>query len=200
MKILHVTQVEYAGGFKLRLRFNDGSKGVANLAGHLTGPLAPLSNAKLFAQVFLDEHTACWPGDLDLAPEYLHALANGLSPPKTGEDVERNQRIVGLRALRDFAGHTQVDLAEALEISQGDISKLERRSDVKLSTLAKYVRALGGELELLARLGNRTLTLEGLVEEDPERDVVQPARRAPRSARKLPPQERVSTKVRKGAR
>jgi hypothetical protein len=65
----------------------------------------------------------------------------------------------GRRALRDALGLariraerqvTQVELAARLDRSQGNISELERRSDVYLSSLREYVEALGGELEVSA--------------------------------------------------
>lgn len=65
----------------------------------------------------------------------------------------------GRRALRDALGLarlraerqvTQVELAARLDRSQGNISELEGRSDVYLSSLREYVEALGGELEVNA--------------------------------------------------
>jgi len=42
-------------------------------------------------------------------------------------------------------------LAELLETSQPEISKIERRTDVYVSTLRRYVEAMGGKLEIVAR-------------------------------------------------
>lgn len=56
---------------------------------------------------------------------------------------------VGLAALRRRAGLTQVELAERMGIAQSDLSKLERRHDIRLSTLEAYARAVGGKLHLL---------------------------------------------------
>lgn len=56
-----------------------------------------------------------------------------------------------LQELRQkVSGKTQVELAELLEVTQGAISQLEGRHDILLSRLANYVRALGGDLELIA--------------------------------------------------
>jgi transcriptional regulator with XRE-family HTH domain len=55
-----------------------------------------------------------------------------------------------LRELRQSKGVTQVELAEAMGIEQTAVSKLERRSDMYLSTMYEYVKALGGELKLVA--------------------------------------------------
>lgn len=57
-----------------------------------------------------------------------------------------------LRELRKGLGLTQTEVAERMGSSQSDVSKLERRDDVRVSTLREYVRALGGELDLLAQI------------------------------------------------
>lgn len=66
---------------------------------------------------------------------------------------------LGLRELREAAGLTQVELAARLNKAQGEVSKLERREDFYLSTLRDYVRALGGEIEVMVRLGGRQFRL-----------------------------------------
>jgi hypothetical protein len=58
--------------------------------------------------------------------------------------------IVAFDDLRAQRGVTQVVLAEKLGRSQGNISDLEHREDLYLSTLRAYVEALGGELEITA--------------------------------------------------
>jgi len=55
-----------------------------------------------------------------------------------------------LGELRRNLGITQTELASRLRISQSDLSKLERRADWRLSTLRRYVAALGGDLRLTA--------------------------------------------------
>lgn len=60
----------------------------------------------------------------------------------------------GLRALRLERGLTQQQVAERLGMTQPEVSRLERRRDVRLSTIRAYVRALGGRLVLTARFGD----------------------------------------------
>lgn len=55
-----------------------------------------------------------------------------------------------LSELRRSRGVTQTELAARLQISQSDLSKLERRKDWRLSTLRRYVAALGGKLSVRA--------------------------------------------------
>src|ERR1700692_4701713 len=55
-----------------------------------------------------------------------------------------------LDALRDARRMTQVQMAQLLKISQGAVSKVERRTDMFVSRLRHYVRAIGGDLEIRA--------------------------------------------------
>jgi DNA-binding XRE family transcriptional regulator len=66
---------------------------------------------------------------------------------------------LALAELRRKLGVTQQQLAEVLDIQQAAVSRIERRDDVLLSSLAAYVQALGGELEVAARFGDRQLRL-----------------------------------------
>lgn len=51
--------------------------------------------------------------------------------------------MIDLSEIRRLAGVTQVQLAAALDTSQGQISRIERQSDMLLSTLSAYLTALG---------------------------------------------------------
>lgn len=55
-----------------------------------------------------------------------------------------------LAEIRRAIGMTQADIAERLDVSQGSVSKVENAADMYLTTLRKYVAALGGELRLTA--------------------------------------------------
>lgn len=55
-----------------------------------------------------------------------------------------------LRELRKTRQVTQVELARTLDIEQGSVSKIESRDDMYVSTLREYIKALGGELKLVA--------------------------------------------------
>lgn len=60
-----------------------------------------------------------------------------------------------LRALRKDARFSQERIAKKLGISQPAVSKMERQTDMNLSTIRNYVEALGGALELVIRLPGR---------------------------------------------
>jgi hypothetical protein len=65
-----------------------------------------------------------------------------------------------LRTLRAALGKTQAEIARAAEMDQGDVSRLEKREDAKLSTLGRYARALGGRLQVAVVVGGRQYLLD----------------------------------------
>jgi len=64
--------------------------------------------------------------------------------------VKAELALMPLHQLRNAREMTQTRLAEVLEMDQGNISKLEKRTDMYLSTLRSYVEAMGGSLEIRA--------------------------------------------------
>lgn len=64
-----------------------------------------------------------------------------------------------LRTLRESAGVSQVEVSERSGISQSEISKVERRDDHLVSTLRRYVEAVGGRLEVSAMFGETRIVL-----------------------------------------
>ena len=66
--------------------------------------------------------------------------------------------MVDLSSIRHTAGVTQVQLAAALNTSQGQISRIERQSDLLLSTLSAYLTALGVTASLVVSVGGKTIT------------------------------------------
>ena len=59
---------------------------------------------------------------------------------------------VRLKELRKERGMSQVELAAILNKQQGEISKIERRQDVRVSTLRDYVESMGGTLQIIAQM------------------------------------------------
>lgn len=67
-----------------------------------------------------------------------------------------------LAQLRQCLGVTQVALAKRMKVGQGAISKLENRPDALLSTLQTYFKALGADLQIVARTSRGVFTLRSL--------------------------------------
>lgn len=91
---------------------------------------------------------------------------------------------LSLRDLRKALQKTQVEIAKMLDIGQEGVSRLEKRTDMLLSTLNGYVTAMGGELNLVASFPDRPpvviksfadIAKEGGAEEDAGSDTVEAA-------------------------
>src|SRR5437879_6498711 len=67
-----------------------------------------------------------------------------------------NMSLDQLRAAREL---TQENLAEVLQVNQAAISKLERRADMYVSTLARFIEAMGGTLEIRAVFPEGSVTI-----------------------------------------
>lgn len=77
-------------------------------------------------------------------------------PEQRMDKIEaRAAELATLKDLRQAIEKTQQELAAALHVGQDSISRLEKRSDMLLSTLRGYVEAMGGTLELVAHFPNR---------------------------------------------
>lgn len=76
-----------------------------------------------------------------------------------------------LQELRKAKAITQVQLAQTLGVQQATVAKYERQSDLLLSTLSRYVEAMGGKLKLVVEFpGKPPVALDGLgVTDDPQK-------------------------------
>jgi len=66
---------------------------------------------------------------------------------------------IDLKAIRAAAGKNQTQAAALVAMTQSELSRLERREDVRLSTLNRYVRALGGHLKVTAEINGKKVTI-----------------------------------------
>lgn len=69
------------------------------------------------------------------------------------------ENALALAEMRRSRGLTQKQLAEAMHVSQANVSRIERGQDAQLSTIRKYVNALGGQLEIRAVFPDRSEVL-----------------------------------------
>lgn len=90
-----------------------------------------------------------------MAKKLDHLLAE--LPARRRAAIEaRAGELATLKDLRQAVAQTQQDLAATLGVGQDTISRLEKRSDMLLSTLRRYIEAMGGKLELVAQFPNRS--------------------------------------------
>ena len=66
---------------------------------------------------------------------------------------------MALKELREARQTTQVKLAKALRVNQAAVSKLERRTDMYISSLRSYVEAMGGRLDIVARFNEGSVKI-----------------------------------------
>lgn len=73
--------------------------------------------------------------------------------------VEEEIRTLTLKELRSGLAVTQAALAASADMTQSELSRLESRADHRVSSLRRYVEALGGEIEIAAVIGGRRIKL-----------------------------------------
>lgn len=86
------------------------------------------------------------------APEHEDLDIPSVDPTRmkyVGRGLMKDKRM-SLKGVREAFQKTQIDVATAADMNQSEISRLEQREDSKISTLRRYVEALGGELEVRA--------------------------------------------------
>jgi DNA-binding XRE family transcriptional regulator len=85
----------------------------------------------------------------------LDDVMKALPPTRRKKIQQRAMELATLKDLRKAAEQTQADMAASLGVGQDTISRLEKRSDMLLSTLRHYVESMGGKLQLVAQFPNR---------------------------------------------
>ena len=71
-----VSQADYLGEYKIRLRFSDGVEGTVDFEDWIDGPVfEPLRDLGYFKRFFIEAGTITWPNGADVAPESLHERA-----------------------------------------------------------------------------------------------------------------------------
>lgn len=89
-------------------------------------------------------------------------LTAGLSPERrAGIDARKAELVaeLDLADLRRALDLTQATLAETLGVGQAEVSKVEKRADILVSTLRRFINAMGGELEIRAVFPDRVVAI-----------------------------------------
>jgi len=97
----------------------------------------------------------------------FRSLLEGLTPEREARIRQFKKEFedeMALYELREALQLTQTQLAKRLRMSQAAVSRLERRSDMFLSTLQKVLEGMGGNLEILAVFPAGTVRLTGFRE------------------------------------
>lgn len=87
-------------------------------------------------------------------------------PARSQERIKKKlkqlRQEMALVEVRKAMSLTQTDLAEALHIKQAALARLENRTDMYISSLRKYITALGGELDIVARFPEGDVHIQNL--------------------------------------
>jgi transcriptional regulator with XRE-family HTH domain len=80
-------------------------------------------------------------------------IRGSFSPEEEIEIAQRVREAAGvmtLYQLREARNLTQVNLAKVLNVNQGAVSRMEKRTDMYVSTLRNFIQAMGGQLQVKA--------------------------------------------------
>src|ERR1017187_6984042 len=89
----------------------------------------------------------------DIMAHKWRDIRGTFSPEQEAEIARRVREAAGvmtLYQLREARSLTQVNLAKVLNINQGAVSKMEKRTDMYVSTLRNFIQAMGGQLQVKA--------------------------------------------------
>ena len=95
-------------------------------------------------------------------------LKDKMSPESRERAAAATKKLLAempLNELRAARRLTQEQLATKLHVKQASVSKLERRTDMYISTLRGYVEAMGGELEIVARFPDGNVRIDQFTED-----------------------------------
>ena len=94
-------------------------------------------------------------------------LRSGMSPAAR-ERAAANAKVMlaemPLHELRQARGLSQKMLADVLHVQQPSIAKIEKRTDMYLSTLRSHIQAMGGELDIIARFPDGAVKIKNFAE------------------------------------
>ena len=97
----------------------------------------------------------------------FNELRAKMSPERRARNAAATKAMLAelpLQELRHARELTQATLAETMECGQDEISKLERRADLLVSTLRRYVEAMGGRLDIVATFPDGEVRISNLGE------------------------------------
>ena len=127
------------------------SQGTGNLAGDRNWERvrAVLDNPELGPSESTEKEWATTAEEMDAVREQIRANPRAAAvEAQTFAEISR--RVRTLQAIRKARGLTQQQMSDQLRISQGEVSRIERRGNLHLATLVRFIEATGGKLRITA--------------------------------------------------
>ncbi|WP_323990531.1 XRE family transcriptional regulator [Nguyenibacter sp. L1] len=90
-----------------------------------------------------------------------------MSPEAQAQAEVEAQRLGGemdLAEVRRALKLSQEEIGQTLQIKQGSVAKIEKRADMYVSTLRRFIEAMGGELEIVARFPDHSVKIRNFSE------------------------------------
>jgi transcriptional regulator with XRE-family HTH domain len=102
----------------------------------------------------------------------LEDLRKELTPDRRRRVQARTDELIAeemtRQELRRARRLTQIEVAKNLRMTQDAVSRLEKRTDILISTLSRYIEAMGGKLSLVAKFPDRDpVILSGIADDEP---------------------------------
>lgn len=159
--MIQVRKAKHTAGTKLEVTFSDGTSGVVDLGAELGKGRTVAAVKAMLAKVKIEGGSPFFEAEPDahFAPSWYYAHAHGLPVPRTHEEAQANEVAVTLRQLREREGLNQTKAAKLADITQPEVVRIEKQGDMRLSTLASYLGALGWQLEIGVRRGKERVEL-----------------------------------------
>ena len=101
----------------------------------------------------------------------FNELRSAMSPERQARNSAATKemlREMALHELRQARQKSQEELAEMLHVGQPAVAKMERRTDMYVSNLRRYIEALGGTLEITARFPDADVVITNFGDIAPE--------------------------------
>ena len=115
---------------------------------------------------FADEFPEWWESLLKAGGTVMarsfNTLREKMSPQRQEQAKERTNEMLeelALQELRKALNLTQEQIAIIMQMNQAAVSKMENQSDIYVSTLRKFIRALGGEIKIVATFKDREVVI-----------------------------------------
>jgi transcriptional regulator with XRE-family HTH domain len=99
----------------------------------------------------------------------FNELRARMSPERRVRNEEKTEELMRLYELRQALRLSQEQMAETLHVKQSTISKMERNTDILISTLRRYLEAMGARLVIKAEFSNGEVEINQFQELDTER-------------------------------
>src|SRR3984893_19563110 len=101
----------------------------------------------------------------------LRARMSPDAQAKAEAEALRLEEEMDLAEVRRALKLSQDELAQTLQIGQGSVAKIEKRADMYVSTLRRFIEAMGGEREIVARFADHAVKIKNFADLNEEERV-----------------------------